>query len=215
MRKTIRVLIVDDVPMIREGIRSILDEQHGFDCVGETSAVSNALSLSQTHQPEVLLLSLDISELSLPEVMASLQQFCPQTQVLAISQSISNALKHRLVAEGAKGCILQNETKKHILSALHTVAQGKLWFSQPILQKLLENEPHADNLALKTGLTQREVELLKLLTRGWSNAQIAELLNITERTVKFHTGNIYHKLEISSRAQAISWAWQHGLGDIP
>jgi NarL family two-component system response regulator LiaR len=211
MSEVIHVLVADELPMVREGIRSILNAADNAMFVGEATNSQEVLSSIQMYRPDVLLLSLDLPHSPSLVIITQAQEICPTTKTLAIASDSSTVRRYRLVAAGVRGCILKSETADAILSAIRAVYYGELWFSQPILQKLLEQEPYVRSLAIGMRLTKREVEVLRLIARGGSNQQIAEVLFITERTVKYHTRNIYAKLNVSSRAQAINWAWRHKL----
>lgn len=211
MAELIRVVVADELPVIREGIRSILAKVDNITCVGEAANKDEIMGLCQTNKPDVLLLSLDLPDVSLNNLVPKLQQLRSTLKVLTMIYNSELAPKYPFIAAGVSGCILKSEPRDTILSAIHAVYRGGIWFSHPVLQELLNEKPHERRVAMDLQLTNRELEVLKLLARGWSNQQIADALVVTERTVKFHTGNIYAKLDVPSRAQAISWAWQHNL----
>jgi DNA-binding NarL/FixJ family response regulator len=212
MSHMIRVLVANELPMVREGLRSVLNHAAHIEWVAEATHKAEAWHLCQQYQPDVLLFSLDLPDFSPPLFTEQIQPFTSQTKVILIVNEGADVIKLPFVPAGVSGCLLQSDTGTVILQAIQQVYKGVLWFSQPILQKLLEPAQNKLALSQPQGMTERETEVLTLLARGWSNQQIATALFIAERTVKFHVGNIYHKLNVPSRPLAINWAWQHGFG---
>lgn len=175
-----------------------------------TSAHLNCLPNAATI--DLFLLSLDLPNISLPTAVDTLKQHAPCSRILAVTAQPEKVRSLKLVAAGVGGCILKSEPPPTFIKAIRAVHKGKIWFSQPLLHLLLQDTSQTQSQAQETCLTPRETELLTLLTRGWTNQQIGDVLCIEQRTVKFHLTNIYAKLNVHSRTQAASWAWQHGLG---
>ncbi|MCB0000275.1 MAG: response regulator transcription factor [Anaerolineales bacterium] len=208
----IRLFILDELPMFGIGLQTALSASD-YQLVGIGSCLD---SLPNTTAIDLFLLSLELPNISLPTAIASvvdtLKQCSPNGRILATTTQPEKIRTHKLVATGMGGCILKSEPPKTFAKAICAVHKGKIWFSQPLLYILLQDSPQAQPQQPESPLTDRETELLTLLTRGWTNQQIGDVLCIEQRTVKFHLTNIYAKLNIHSRTQAASWAWQHGLG---
>jgi DNA-binding NarL/FixJ family response regulator len=188
MREIIRVLVADELPMVREGVRALLETIEDVTFIGEAHCGREAFDLCQLYQPDVLLLSLDLPELSLPDMLSEMRQHCHTTKVVVTISDSAKIRQYRLVEAGIMGCIVKSESGEAILEAIRQVHQGNIWFSQPILKEILEHGPNKRAFMVETGLTTREVEVLTLMARGWSNRHIADVLSITVRTVKHHTG---------------------------
>lgn len=204
----IRLFILDELSMFGIGLQTALPVD---DCqvVGTGSGLN---CLPNAAAIDLFLLSLELADLSLPTAVAMLQQCSPGSRILATTAQPEKIRNLKLVAAGVGGCILKSEASTTFAKAIRAVHKGKIWFSQPILHLLLQDSYQAQPQPQESCLTARETELLTLLTRGWTNQQIADVLCIEQRTVKFHLTNIYTKLDVHSRTQAASWAWQHGLG---
>ena len=117
---------------------------------------------------------------------------------------------HGLVAAGVAGYVLKDEIEEAVVRAIRTVMQGGTWFSRKVVDKLARPATEEASPAEKPALTERELEVLRLLARGYSNAQIAKAMSITERTVRFHMEKILAKLGVSNRTEAVAVATQHG-----
>jgi DNA-binding NarL/FixJ family response regulator len=167
MAEAIRVLVADELPIVREGVRSLLDAADDLTCIGEAHTGHQALQLSQRLVPDVLLLSLDLPELSPLDFLTQVKQHCSATRVLLTTNDTAQVRKYRLVANGARGCVLKTESRKAIIHAIRTVAHGKIWFSQPILEKTLEPDAAESRSVSEAGLTRRELKVLRLMARGW------------------------------------------------
>ncbi len=200
----IRVLIADGHPLIRAGLQSVLAGVPDMLVVGEAANGAEAQHLCQEQQPDVLLLDLHMPGPSALEMVACLFQHCPRIRVLILAASDDEADVPGLVEAGISGCLLTEEPPAAVVQAIRAVVQGGTWFSRQLAEKLAR---HSELPAL----TQREREVLRLVVKGMTNVKVAQLLTISETTVKFHLTNLYRKLGVSTRAEAIAWVWQHGF----
>ncbi len=172
--------------------------------MGEATNGEEAQRLCRMNRPDILLLDLHMPGPSVIETIAYMRQHCPQTRVLLLTTDDDATDIHRMIEAGAAGCLL-DETPLAVVQAIRTVMQGGIWFARQVIDKRAQPE---ESLTM----TQREREVLKLVAHGRNNQQIAEELCIAEITVRFHLRNIYVKLNMHSRTQAVRWAMQHGLG---
>jgi DNA-binding NarL/FixJ family response regulator len=164
-----------------------------------------------TLQPDVLLLDMEMPGLSGVEVARELLARGSPVAVLALSAYDDEHYIRELLANGAAGYLTKDEAPEAILEAVHGVARGEGgWFSRRAAARMAAWS--RGGLAAGPRLTERETEVLRLLARGWANGLIAEELALTERTVRFHLRNIYDKLEVNSRGEAIAWALKEGYG---
>lgn len=205
-KSRIRVLIADDHPLVRAGLQSSLIEEPDLLIVGEAMNGEETQRLCKDYQPDVLLLDLRMPGPSALETMAYLRQHCSHTRVLMLTAFDDEAHVRGLVEAGVAGYMLKEEAPAAVSEAIRTVMQGCTWFSQSVAEKLVQATKSAT-------LTSREEEVLGLLAHGKTNRNIAAELCIAEITVRFHLRNIYRKIDVSTRAQAVRWAMQHGLGE--
>jgi DNA-binding NarL/FixJ family response regulator len=206
----IRVLLADDHPIVRSGIRNELMRQPDIEVVGEATDGEEALRLTEALQPDVLLLDINMPGLKAVRVIRALrvQPSAPRILVLTAHGDRENVVG--MLKAGATGYLLKDEDPSNIVDAVRAVAQGRTWLSMAVTQSLLE-QPASDTRYDRNLLSEREWEVLRSLARGNTNAQIAGELEISEATVKNHVTNIYTHLGVHTRAEAVAWAWQHGV----
>ncbi len=213
MGETIRVLVADDHPLMRAGIRATLAAEPDLTLVGEAADGAEAQRLCRELEPDVLLLDLNMPGPSTFETVAFLREHCPQMKVVMLTAYDDDIYVHGLVAAGVAGYVLKDEIEEAMVRAIRTVMQGDTWFSQSVVEKLAQLAANEAPLDEQPALTKREVEVLRLLARGYSNARIAQELGIRGPTVRFHLRNIYDKTGLQSRTEAVAWAIQQGLVD--
>jgi DNA-binding NarL/FixJ family response regulator len=205
----LRVVLTDDHPVLRSGIRALLEQDPGIEVVGEAGDGPAALELVEALEPDVLLLDMEMPGLSGVEVARQLMDRGSPVLVLALSAYDDEHYIRELLASGAAGYLTKDEAPESILEAVHGVARGEGgWFSRRAAARMAAWS--RGGAASGPRLTERETEVLRLLARGWSNLLIAQELNLTERTVRFHLRNIYDKLGTTTRGEAIAWALHEG-----
>ena len=205
----IRIFVADDHPIVREGLIAILDTQEDFEVVGEAGSGRDALGQIGHLKPDVLLLDLEMPDVDGLAVLQSLKE--TESDVRAIIFTVFDTDDRILsaVQTGAKGYLLKGAPREQIFNAVRVVHQGGSLLEPVVASRLMEhvnrnrNDPDA--------LTARELEVLPLLARGLLNKEIADALDITERTVKFHVSSILGKLGAGNRTEAVSIAAQRGL----
>lgn len=208
----IRVVLADDHPIVRSGIRELLAAADDIAVVGEAADGRSALRLVDDLQPDVLLLDMELPEISGIDVVRTLRDAGSPVRILALSAYDDEQYIRGVIGHGAAGYLTKEEALETIVHAVRGVARGEDgWLSRRAAARMAawsrraENPPHV-------ALTAREIEVLRHLARGWSNQQIAHELVISERTVRFHLTNVYDKLGLASRAQAIAWSLTNDIG---
>ncbi len=209
----IRVLLADDHPLVRAGIRSTLMAEQDLALAGEAATGDEARRLCAELCPDVLLLDLSMPGPPPAETVAYLHEHCPQAKVVALTAYDDDVYIRGLIDAGAMGYVLKDEAAAAVVRAIRAVHQGDTWFSRPVIEKLaqLETAKAARNESL--GLTERERRILRLIALGQDNASIAAELSLAEQTVRNYVSHLYAKLDVSSRTEAALWARRHGLAE--
>lgn len=211
MADAIRVIVADDHPLIRTGVRLSLSAEEDIAVVGEAATGDDAITLAKSGDSHVLLLDLSMPGPGPEALLATFQKECPQLKIIVLSASDDDAHVRSLINAGINGYVLKDEASEMIADAIRTVVKGATWFSRSVMQTFMSPPPASKESSPLTELTGREKEILQEIARGQSNAQIALALHLAEQTVRNYTSRIYEKLGISSRAEAIIWAFQNGL----
>jgi DNA-binding NarL/FixJ family response regulator len=204
----IRILLIDDHPIVRSGIRMLLEQVDDIAVVGEADRGTHAIDLVKRLKPDVLILDVEMPDKSGVEVAREICAAQLPVRILALSAHDDEQFILSLLSSGAVGYLTKEEALDTIVDAVRGVARGEEgWLSRRAAARMAAHtrKDHTDSIHL----TEREEEVLRLLSRGWSNDHIAAELHLSERTVRFHLSNIYGKLEVSSRAEAIHWALTH------
>ena len=202
MTRHIRVLLADDHPLIRAGIRTILTAEPDVRLVGEATDGNEAQRLCRTLQPDVLLLDLNMPGPSPVETVAAVRRDCPAVHVLVLTAHDDDAYVRALVAAGVDGYVLKDDATEAVVRAIHTVMQGDTWFSRPVMDKLVQAETRGDVPSKNPALTMREMQVLRLVVEGKTNQEIARALGISVKTVEKHLGELFTKLGVASRVEA-------------
>ncbi|MBX3011445.1 MAG: response regulator transcription factor [Caldilineaceae bacterium] len=203
--KKIRVLMIDDHPIVRSGIRMLLEQAGDIEVVGEAERGDDAVGLIKRLKPDVLLLDMEMPGKTGVEVAREVEAAQLPVRVLALSAHDDEEYILNLLANGAAGYLTKEEALDTIVDAVQGVANGEEgWLSRRAAARMATMTRKRQRDIIE--LTDREEEVLKLVAEGWTNNRIAAELGLSERTVRFHLTNIYDKLGITSRAEAISWA---------
>ncbi|WP_293765855.1 response regulator transcription factor [uncultured Aquitalea sp.] len=212
----IRILLVDDHTLFRSGIRALLARQPGFEIVAEAADGAEGVKLARQHQPDVVLLDLNMPGISGVEAITLMLQDQPGLAVVMLTVSEDAEDLTAALKAGARGYLLKNIDADFLKQAVVRAAAGESVMSDSMTAKLMAQFRHGAPAAepADTGaerLTPREQEILGYLAQGQSNKEIARALDLAESTVKIHVQNILKKLGLSSRVQAAVYAVEHGL----
>ena len=207
----IRVLIVDDHPIVREGVTAVLERERDIDVVGAADAIGEGLRLAAKLDPDVILLDLKLPD---ADGVDGVRSFASERRgIVVFTAHDTDEEVFRAIRGGARGYLLKGSAAAEIAQAIRQVHAGESYLSPRIAAKLVKEVTQPRG---RTGLlSARERGVLRLVAAGLSNRQIAEALSISERTVKFHVTAIFNKLGAENRAQAVALAAERGLLSTP
>ena len=211
--KKIRLIIVDDQMVIREGLAALLANYPDLEVVGQAADGIQAMEIIQQEKPDLVLLDLVMPRQDGLTTIPQIRESAPNTRILVFTAHYENDLVYRAIKAGALGYLLKDATRDQLVQAIHDVAQGKASFLQPyIASKMLQEiDQPADSAVTTNPLTQRELEIIRLVARGLSNQEIAEKLVVQERTIAKNVSSILDKLQLANRTQAALFALHEGL----
>jgi DNA-binding NarL/FixJ family response regulator len=213
MLDKITIVIADDHAILREGLRGLLGEYDDILVVDEATNGAEAVQKTTILSPDILLLDLMMPSMGGVEVLEALAAENLSTKVIVLTGADDDELLARSIQSGAKGFLLKDAASGQLVDAIRSVASGGVWLPHDLTQKLfagISRKGHADSAKLSL-LTAREVEVFKLIAEAKSNAEIAQLLFISEHTVKVHVSRILEKLELSSRSEVLRFAIRIGI----
>ncbi len=206
------VMLVDDHAIVREGLASLLSIEGSFGEIVQAIDGSHALALTQQCQPDLIVIDLLMPGLLGSEAIRLLRTMTPASKIAVLTSSEDEALALSALQAGAQSFLVKSMSGREILDALKRIIGGEEIIHPSVSNGILR-------MSLKKGsergpfelLTPREIDVLSELAKGASNARIAAALNITERTVKSHIGNLLSKLNLTDRTEAVAFAWRNGL----
>lgn len=204
--KTIRVLVADDHPVVRSGIKDELAKHPDLVVLGEAIDGDETLALARTLKPDVLLLDINMPGLQPVKVVRELAKLETGPQILVLSAYSDVEYVFEMLKAGVHGYLLKDEEPGRIAEGIRAVAAGQTWLSSAVAESIVQGTVREGK---QRQLSPREEEVLSLMAKGLSNEAIAETLSISEGTVKNHVSNLYSKLGVRSRAEAVAWAWGH------
>ena len=214
----IKVLIADDHPMFREGVRSMLRREGSVELVGEAATGSAAIALAAELQPDVILMDLNMPRVTGIEATRRILETTPNTAILMLTMFEDDDSVFAAMRAGARGYLLKGADGAETLRAIHAVADGEAIFGPTIARRLSEYfaAPGGDHKTTSSkafpDLTEREHEILSLIAEGYTNTTIASRLYLSPKTVRNYVSSIFTKLEVADRPQAIVRAREAGLG---
>jgi DNA-binding NarL/FixJ family response regulator len=211
----LRILIADDHPVFRHGIRTLLELTPEMEVIGEATTGAEAVSLAESLQPDVILMDLNMPGLNGIEATRRISQTSPDIRILIITMFDDNASVFTAMRAGARGYILKDAEKAEIVRAIQAIGNGGAIFSPSIASQLIAFFATPFPLAQKgvfPELTEREREILHLIATGASNSEIAQQLVLSTKTVSNYVSTIFNKLQVADRAEAIIRARDAGLG---
>jgi DNA-binding NarL/FixJ family response regulator len=216
----IRVLIVDDHTLFREGVFAILKGATDIEAVGEAATGQEAIRQASLLSPDVILMDIQMPDMNGIEATIAILKSFPNIGVIMVTLLEDGDFLFAAMSAGARGYVLKGADKQEMLQSIRAVADGQAIFGPAVAGKLSDffhrAQPNSQNegaAKVFPELTDREHEILDLISQGRSNQEIASLLHITVKTVSNHISNIFNKLEVANRAQAIVMAKDAGMGN--
>jgi NarL family two-component system response regulator LiaR len=215
MPRKISILIADDHEVVRNGIRSYLETLSDFQVVGEAASGEEAIELVSELVPDIVLMDLIMPGLDGIETTRRIKKVSPRTQVVVLTSYHEDAHIFPALKAGAISYILKDMKMEKLVEALHRALQGEVTLHPRVAARVLQHlrGESDEEPQLLADLTERELDVLKLIASGLSNSQIAGKLVISENTVKGHVSNILSKLHLADRTQVAVYAWQRGIVD--
>lgn len=212
---TFKVIIADDHGILRAGMVALLSGEATMQVIGEADTCEKAIAIALEKQPDLVLMDISMPEMGGIQATRQIVEALPQVRVLIMTVHEDRGLMEDAINAGATGYILKSAIKSDLFNAIDTVLRGELYV-QPAMARLLFQKPGnkatASPLTLSDEpLTQREVDVLRLIAQGYTNKQAAELLSLSVRTVEYHRGNITGKLNLHSRVELARYAEELGI----
>lgn len=210
--KRIRILVVEDQNVVREGLIAILKYQADMEVVGEAEDGIRAVEVARKTRPEVILLDMVMPRQDGLMTIPKLKLAVPETKILVLSSFAESDRVFQAIKAGALGYMLKDATRVQLLQAIRDIASGQAQLQPSMAMKVIHefNQP-SEGAVMNQSLTRRELEALRLIARGYSNQEIATSLVVHERTIAKYVSNILNKLHVSNRTQAALYAIREGL----
>jgi two-component system, NarL family, response regulator len=200
----IRVLVVDDHPVVCRGLSAILQTEQGMTVVGQAFNGEQAVRMFKEHRPDVTLMDLRMPGMTGVDAIRAIRAISPNATFIVLTTFHGDEDIHRALKAGAQSYLLKGMSDSELVDAIRKVHAGFRYLPQPVLDSLANRPP-------KSELTERELQVLRLIVKGMSNRQIAESLGITEPTVKWHVNIVLSRLNVVDRTQAAVAALQRGI----
>jgi DNA-binding NarL/FixJ family response regulator len=210
---TSQILIVDDHGVIRAGLHALLDSEPDLRVVGEAENSEKAVEMAGQLHPDIVLMDISMPGANGIEATRQICEKYPSSKVLVLTVHEDRELLQEALRCGASGYVLKQAVKSELINAIHAVARGELYVHSSMTRALLNAPPVSSHPARSkdSELTLREVEIVRLIAKGYTNQKIGELLHISVRTVEFHRSNVMDKLGLESRVELVRYAAEHGI----
>ncbi len=214
-KQSIRILIADDHPVVREGMAAMFSNIPDLDLVGQAEDGVEAVILAQELKPDVILLDLVMPRKDGLQAIVEIKRNDPSAKILVVTSFTEDDKVFPAIKSGAQGYLLKDAPPEILLQAIRDVYQGELSLHPTIARKLIQEISRPSPLPpTDTPLTEREIVVLQLIAQGLTDKEIAQQLSITTRTVRFHVSNILSKLHLANRTQAALYALQEGISKL-
>ncbi|MDE5421076.1 response regulator transcription factor [Ancylomarina sp. DW003] len=211
MNTKIKVIIADDHKMFRDGLKALLSKEKLIDVCGDSDNEIEIMNLIKEKSPEVVLMDIDMGETNGIDLTRRIKSHYSGINVLAISMHGDQEYVIKMLEAGAMGYILKNSGKEEVLTAIKSIANGETYLSQEVSKCLMLNAIQKSKPSTDIPLTKREVEVLQLISQEFSNAEIANKLFVSTRTIDTHRRNLMEKLAVKNTAGLVKYAFRNKL----
>ncbi len=213
----IRILLADDHSILRAGLRALLNAEPDFDVVGEVADGNQVLQLASALHPDLVLMDVSMPGLGGIEATKRLKEILPETRVLILTVHEDETLLRSAIQAGASGYVIKRAAETELIAAIQAISRGDMYIhpamTRSLLKELTPEQPPKNNPDPQPTLTKREIDVLRLIARGYTNSQIASRLSLSVRTVEGHRANLMDKLNLHSRVELVEYAERQGLLD--
>ena len=209
--ETIRIVIADDHAVVRRGLRQVLEAEAGFEVVAEAANLDDARRYVRGHHPHVLVLDLNMPGGSSLDHIPSIRGEFPDTQIVVLTMQNEPAYARQALSAGALGYVLKEAAEEELVEAIKRAAVGDTYLNPRLGARVAAEPPPGP----PDGLSEREVDVLRLIALGYTNAEIGDQLHLSVRTVETHRAHIQQKLSLATRADLVRYALEHKLVETP
>ena len=208
-----KLLIVDDHILFREGLAAIIGPERDFEVIGMAGTVKEAVEMAAAVQPDMILMDFTLPDGTGAEATTQILETCPKCKIVFLTMSEEDEDLLEAIRSGAKGYLLKNMQPQKLVVALRSVQKGESALSRAMTMRLMEelSRTKKSEYPHESTLTHREMDVLRSVAVGLSNQEIAKQLFISENTVKYHVHSILGKLNLADRKEVAAYAWEHGL----
>ncbi len=209
----VRILLVDDHAMLRDGVRMVLETHPGFEVVGTADNGRDAVRLVEELRPDIAVLDIAMPELNGLEATRAIRECCRETEVIVLSMHEGEEYLREALRAGAAGYVLKRAAAKELVAAINAIQRGESYLDPALTRTLISDYVRQVERGDEApdSLTERELEVLKLVAEGMTNRQIALKLNISIKTVQTHRANLMDKLNLHDRTELVRYAIRRGL----
>lgn len=211
MVKKLRLLVVDDHALVRDGLKAILSSLPRIQSIDEASNGEEAIKKASSLKPDLILMDIQMPKMDGLEALKTIKKSSPQTKIVMLTIFNEPELISQAIKLGADGYLAKNSTKEELGKVITEVTEGKTYVSPEAAADLIKSLMKEKSLPTRKELTPREIEILQLIAEGKTNKEIAYVLNLSEQTVKTHARKIFQKMNVADRAQAVAEGIRRGI----
>jgi DNA-binding NarL/FixJ family response regulator len=210
MNQKIKILIVEDHQLVSEAWKYILKDEENFTVLGVTDSALEAVTFSTNLRPDVILMDVNLKDGNGIDATAQINNLLPKTRIIGLSLHEDMVFVKKFFSNGAKGYLSKNTNKQELVEAINKVYNGEQYIAKELKDRYFSSLMNLDNTSQKKELTLKEIEIVKLISKGLTSKEIADKIFLSPRTVETHRHNILKKLNIPNAAQLTGWAKEKG-----